>query len=109
MISHLEALLFRLWLKDVSAYLEWTVLIVLYFVEQQVMDVMQMELSHLALGTVRQLLRQRGIFSGKGRDIRFDAFYSVLGLYESVWAGKIVMTKVWQLLDLLDLLRSNLR
>ena len=69
------------------------------------MEVMQTELSHLALGTVRQLLRQRGIFSRKGRDIWLDAFYSVLGLYESVWAAKIVITKVWQLLDLLDPLR----
>ena len=49
--DHPEAPLSCFWLEDVSAYPKWTVVIISYFAEQEVIKVLQMEVNHLALGT----------------------------------------------------------
>lgn len=80
----------------------------LYFAEQEVMKVMKLELSHLALGVMGTTCSDRGTFSpGKRWVICLHSFYSVLGSYKSIWIGKIIMSKVWQLLHVLAALWST--
>lgn len=69
--------------------------ICLNFSEQEVMKVIQMELSCLALGAMRSVCSDRGTFFRKGRRVYLNGFESVLGSYERICVGKTVMSKVW--------------
>lgn len=78
--------------------------IFLNFAEQEAMTVMQMEMSHLALGAMRSsVLREGEAFSpGKGVAVCLDLFYSVLGYMRVYGLERWIMCKIWLLLDKLD-------